>query len=716
MNLDALVSKVQGYLPGAPIDVIRQAYEFSAEKHRNQRRASGEPYVQHPLQVANIIADLKLDVPSVATGLLHDTVEDTLTTLGQLEAIFGTEIATLVDGVTKISQINFTSREEHQAENFRKMILAMARDLRVILIKLADRTHNMRTLGALSAPKQATVAQETLDIYAPLAHRLGIYWMKSEMEDTALRFLHPEVYYQLKRAVAKKKTEREKYTREVQAVLAKQFEAAGIECQISGRPKHFFSIYQKMRSQNLLYDQVFDLLGLRIVVDTVRECYEALGVTHSHWRPVPGRFKDYIALPKPNGYQSLHTTVIGPRGERIEVQIRTHEMHRVAEEGVAAHWKYKSGRTIDLEDGQRFQWLRQLLEWQQQIKDPQEFLHSFKEDLFPDEVYVFTPKGDLLNFPQGATVIDFAYRIHSQVGHQCSGARVNGRIVPLRYPLQSGDTVEIITTQKQTPSRDWLKIVKTARAKECIRAWVKQQQATRSLAVGREILARDFARHHLDLTKLMKEGGLDRVASEIGAKNFETLVSDVGYGKLTSRQVIEKVLPGADLDGGPVEKEGALQRLFRAVARRPGTGGVRVSGVDDVLVRFARCCDPLPGERIAGFITRGRGVTVHAFDCVKVLEADPQRRVDCVWEGGAQTLRPVRLEVMCIDEPGLLAAISKAIAQSGINISKAEARSIPDRKALNTFELMVEHADDLSRVMRNLTRVRGVMRVERLRA
>ncbi|HEY8517865.1 MAG TPA: bifunctional (p)ppGpp synthetase/guanosine-3',5'-bis(diphosphate) 3'-pyrophosphohydrolase [Candidatus Binatia bacterium] len=717
MTLESLVSKVQSYLPAAPVEVIRRAYEFSAEKHKNQRRATGEPYVSHPLEVAGIIADLKLDVPSIATGLLHDTVEDTLTTLGQVEALFGTEIATLVDGVTKISQINFTSREEHQAENFRKMILAMARDLRVILIKLADRTHNMRTLNGLPPQKQAAIAQETLDVYAPLAHRLGIYWMKSEMEDAALHALHPEIYYQLKRAVAKKKTERERYIREVQAILAKQFEAAGIECTITGRPKHFYSIYQKMRSRNLLYEQVSDLVAFRIIVDTVRECYEALGVVHNHWKPVPGRFKDYIALPKQNGYQSLHTTVIGPRGERIEVQIRTQEMHRVNEEGVAAHWKYKGSSGIDLQDVQRFQWLRQLLEWQQQVKDPHEFLHSFKEDLFPDEVYVFTPKGDLLNFPQGATVIDFAYRIHSEVGHHCSGARVGGRLVPLRYQLQSGDTVEIITTRRQTPARDWLKWAKTPRAKEKIRAWIKAQQAARSMEVGREILARDLARHHLDFGKLTRDGTLERVAHEFGLKNLDALMSQVGYGKLTARQVLEKVVPESELATPQQEKEGTLQRLFRAVARRPGTSGVKVSGVDDVLVRFARCCDPLPGERIVGFITRGRGVTVHAMGCVKVLEADPQRRVDCVWRDDTDHVpRPVRLEVMCVDEPGLLAAITKAIAQSGINISKAESRSVPDQKALNTFEVMVQHADDLTRVMRNLTRVRGVMRVERLRA
>jgi guanosine-3',5'-bis(diphosphate) 3'-pyrophosphohydrolase len=716
VKLEGLLAKVQGYLPAAaPVDVVRRAYEFSAEKHKNQRRASGEPYVSHPLAVAGIIADLKLDVPSVATGLLHDTVEDTLTTLGQLEAIFGSEIAQLVDGVTKISQINFNSREEHEAENFRKMLLAMGKDLRVILIKLADRTHNMRTLDGLQPLKQAKVAQETLDVYAPLAHRLGIYWMKSEMEDQALRALHPEVYHQLKRAVAKKKTEREKYIRDVQATLRRLFEGAGIECSIAGRPKHFFSIYQKMRSQNLLYEQVFDLVAFRIVVDSTRECYEALGVVHGHFKPVPGRFKDYIALPKANMYQSLHTTVIGPRGERIEVQIRTGDMHRVAEDGVAAHWKYK-GLGIDLEDAQRFQWVRQMVEWQQQVQDPHEFLHGFKEDLFTDEVHAFTPKGEMLAFPQGATVIDFAYRIHSQVGHHCTGARIAGRLVPLRYVLQTGDTVEIITTERQTPARDWLKIVKTPRAKERIRAFLKTQQSVRSLEVGREILQRDLMRFDLDVERLSKDGTLERVSQELALKNVDTLVREVGYGKLTSREVLERLVPSAVLEEGAARTRGALQRILRAVSRRADTGGVRVSGAGDVLTRFARCCDPLPGERIVGFMTRGRGVTVHATGCPKALEPDPQRRVQCVWDPNVKSPRPARLEVLCVDEPGLLAAISKTIAQSAINIRKAEVRSIQDRKAVATFEIMVEHVDDMSRLMRNLTRVRGVTRVERLHA
>ena len=714
MTIGELVERVRAYTPTAPVDVIQRAYEFSASVHKGQRRASGEPYLTHPLQVAGIIADLRLDVPSVATGLLHDTVEDTLATLAQIEQHFGTEIAGLVDGVTKIGQINFTSREEKQAENFRKMLLAMARDIRVILIKLADRTHNMRTLGHLAPERQVDIAQETLDIYAPLAHRLGIYWIKSDLEDNALRFLHPEVYYQLKRSVAKRKAEREKYIKEILSALLKKLAESEIEAEVTGRPKHFYSIYQKMQAQNLLYDQIYDLVAFRVVVDTVGECYEALGVVHANWKPVPGRFKDYIALPKANGYQSLHTTVIGPYGERMEIQIRTRDMHRVAEYGVAAHWRYKQPGSAEGGDGQRFAWLRQMLEWQQQLQDPQEFLRSVKEDLFSEEVFAFTPKGDLLAFPLGSTVIDFAYRIHSEVGHHCAGARVNGKIVPLRYQLQSGDTVEIVTTANQQPSKDWLKLVKTPRAKGRIRAWVKAQQSSRSVAVGREILERDLARHQLDLAKLRGEGTLRRVAEELGQKDEDTLLAAVGYGKVTAQQVLGKLLSPEELERRREKGEGRLQRLLRMVSRQTKSG-VQVSGVEDMLVRFGKCCSPLPGERITGFITRGRGVTVHTLDCPKVLESDPQRRIDVQWEDGKGTPRPVRVEVTCIDQPGLLAAMSKAISSAGINITRAQVHALGDRKAQNVFELMVASADELNRVMRSLGRVRGVMKVARVR-
>jgi GTP pyrophosphokinase len=722
MTLQDLISRVQAYNPVADVATITKAYEFSADMHRGQRRLSGEPYLTHPLEVAGIIAELRLDVPSVATGLLHDTVEDTLTSIQQVEQIFGPEVASLVDGVTKISQINFTTREEKQAENFRKMILAMARDIRVILVKLADRTHNMRTLGHLPPEKQLEVSQETLDIYAPLAHRLGIYWVKTELEDNSLRYLHPEVYSQLKRWVAKKKEEREKYIKEVNGVLAKKLEEAGIEAQITGRPKHFYSIYQKMQQQNLMYDQIYDLVAFRVLVDSVRECYEALGIAHANWKPVPGRFKDYIALPKANLYQSLHTTVIGPYGERIEIQIRTHEMHRVAEQGIAAHWMYKGAGAIRPEDPQRFAWLKQLVEWQQNLQDPQEFLQSVKGDLFADEVYCFTPKGDILNFPEGASVIDFAYRIHSEVGSHCTGARVNGKLVPLRYRLQSGDTVEIITTPQQTPSKDWLKIVKSPRTAAKIRGWIKAQQRTRSLDLGREILERDLGRHKLELGKLRKEGKLEPVFAELGLKDEEALLAAVGYGRITPHQVLSKLLPPEALKPETAKPEGALKKLFRLVARgqdgkaRGAPGGVRVSGVEDVLVRFGRCCTPLPGESIAGFITRGRGVTVHAAACPRVLESDPARRVDVVWDTAASVLRSVKVEVVSVDQPGMLASISKVISSSGVNIARAEVRTDGQEQAVSSFQLMVTSADVLNGVMRAIGKLRGVLRVSRVAA
>ena len=713
-SAEELASRVRSYHSGADIGLIRRAYDFSRDVHRGQKRQSGDPYFVHPVGVACLIADLKLDVPSVVTGLLHDTVEDTLTTLEQIHGEFGEEIAALVDGVTKISQVNFISREEKQAENFRKMVLAMARDIRVILVKLADRTDNMRTLNHLVAERQREIAQETLDIYAPIAHRLGVSWIKNELEDAALRYLRPEVYYQLKRNVAKKKAERTRYINEFSSVLSKKLTEAEIEAEVSGRPKHFYSIYGKMQRENLLYDQIFDLVGFRVLVDTVTDCYAALGVVHASWKPVPARFKDYIALPKNNMYQSLHTTVIGLYGERVEVQIRTHEMHRVAEFGVAAHWKYKGGQAVGAAEAQRFAWLRQLLEWQQNVSDPQEFLGSVKEDLFSDEVFVFTPKGDVLNFPEGASVIDFAYRIHSEVGHHCAGARVNGRLVPLRYRLRNGDTVEIVTTTNQTPSKDWLNHVKTSRAKARIRGWLRYQQRSRSLAVGREILERDLARHQLDFKRLQKDGKLSEAAHALSVKDEETLIAGVGYGKITTAQVLGKLLPPDELARRAEREEGTLRKFFRRMAGQ-GTG-VQVSGVEDVLVRFGKCCDPLPGERILGFITRGRGVTVHAIDCPRVLESDPQRRVEVVWESGASGARPVNLEVICIDQPGMLASITKSISAVGVNITRAQVQSTPDKQALNSFEIMVGTADQLNKVIRAIGKLRGVIRVSRPRA
>ncbi len=716
MNLSGLIDRVQTHDKTADVELIRRAYDFSAAVHKGQRRKSGEPYFVHPVEVAGLIADLRLDSDCVATGLLHDTVEDTLTTLAEIEELFGAKVAKLVDGVTKIGQINFRSREEKQAENFRKMLLAMASDIRVILIKLADRTHNMRTLSALDAGRQQAIAQETLDIYAPLAHRLGIYWMKSELEDNALRYLQPEIYYQLKRNVAKRRAERQRYIDDVIGLIVKQLEENGIEAEVTGRPKHFFSIYQKMQAQNLLYEQIYDLVAFRVIVDTPRDCYAALGFVHGQWKPVPGRFKDYIAVPKANMYQSLHTTVIGPFGQRMEVQIRTHDMHRVAEEGIAAHWSYKGVGSLDVKEAERFTWLRHLLESQHNTKDPQEFMRSVKDDLFSEEVYVFTPKGELLSFPEGSSVVDFAYRIHSEVGQHCTGARVNGKLVPLRYQLRSGDTVEIITTGQQTPSKDWLSFVRTSRARDRIRSWVKHQQRTRSVAVGREILERDLSRYRMSLAGLRKDGRLETVLKELSQRDEDALFAAIGYGRVTATQVLAKLLPPEDLKKpAPEDPAGPLRRLFRRMGRQEDRSPVRVSGLEDVLVRYGRCCDPLPGERIVGFITRGRGVSVHTLDCGRVFESDPQRRVDVAWEPDALSPRTVALEVVCVDEPGMLAAMTKVIGTSGVNISRAQIRSVADQKARNTFEVVVSHIDQLNRLRRALERVRGVIKVSRIR-
>ena len=715
MTHQQLIDTIQTYHPDANTDLLARAYTFSERMHQGQKRRSGEPYFVHPVEVAKLLTTMKLDVPTVITGLLHDTVEDTLTTLEEVEQQFGTEVAGLVDGVTKISQIHFTTREERQAENFRKMILAMGRDIRVVLVKLADRTHNMRTLSYLSPNKRREIAAETLDIYAPLAHRLGIYWLKSELEDNALRYLHPEVYRQLKRNIAKKKTERAAYIDEVLSILQAKLDHARIAADVHGRPKHFYSIYQKMESQNLLFDQIYDLVAFRIIVNSVSECYGALGIVHSHWRPVPGRFKDYIALPKANRYQSLHTTVIGPYGERIEVQIRTHDMHRIAEEGIAAHWTYKEGRRV-VEEDQRFSWLRQLLEWQQQVQDPTEFLHTVKGDLFTEEVYVFTPKGDLHDFPQGASVVDFAYRVHSEVGNHCSAARVNGRLVPLRYQLRNGDTVEIVTKPSQTPSKDWLKLVKTPKAQARIRQWVKAQQRERSVALGRELLERELSRHQLDATALRKQGKLESAITALGYKSEETLLAALGYGQLTVRNLLPHLLPANGSQSWQALDEAELDKIVsRTDLEDGGRSGVRVGGIGDILVRFGRCCNPLPGERILGVITRGTGVTVHEVECQRLLESDPQRHVAVSWDKADDFTRTVKVEVLSEDRPGLLAAMSKAISSVEVNIKSANVRTLSDNRALNLFEVMVGSATDLKRVVNNLGKIRGVVKVSRVR-
>ena len=716
--LEQLIGKVQDYNPQGDAELIRRAYEYSAQMHGEQKRMSGEPYVTHPLNVALIIADFKLDLPSIITGLLHDVVEDTHASLAEVQSQFGPEVARLVDGVTKVSKITFLSRAEKQAENFRKMIIAMAHDIRVVLIKLADRLHNMRTLNHLPRDRQEEIARETLEIYAPIAHRLGIYWLKSELEDAAFRYLNSAAYSMLKAYVVKTRAERENYIRSVIDILSRRLTEAGVKADITGRPKHFYSIHTKMQEERLNFDEIYDLVAFRIIVGSVRECYEALGVVHANWKPIPGRFKDYIALPKANMYQSLHTTLIGPRGQRMEVQIRTREMHEVAEQGIAAHWSYKEGGA-QIRDTERFAWLRRLIEWQQNLKDPQEFLSTIKDDLFPEEVFVFTPKGDLLDFPQDATVIDFAYRIHSQVGQHLAGARVNGRMVPLRYQLKSGDTVEVITAERQTPGKDWANYVVTARAKSRIRQWLRQQQAERSREMGIALLDRELEPLGLTVAQMKSKNRFEPALKEFSRRDTDSLLAAVGYGIVTPAQLLAKILTPDELKLYRGEKTPAPATDDKERATRDGrsAGGnaVIVSGIGDMLVRFARCCNPLPGEAITGFITRGHGVTVHLAGCPVALATDPQRRVPVVWKVGEETLRPIELEVLCVDQPGLLAAMTKAIASAGVNISTAEVKTTgQEGRALSHFELRVSSATQLNNLMHTIAGIDGVMRVSRL--
>lgn len=715
IRLNDILDKVSAYNPTADLELIRKAYVFSAKVHQGQIRLSGEPYLIHPMEVTAILADLKLDVPSVVTGLLHDTVEDTLTTHEEIESIFGAEVANLVDGVTKIGKINFRTKEESQAENFRKMLLAMSDDIRVILIKLADRLHNMRTLQHQPETKQRSIAKETLDIYAPIANRLGISWVKSELEDLSFRYLEQQIYYDLASKVAKKKQERESDAETVQEIILSKLKEHDIKGDVSGRSKHLYSIFRKMESRNVDIDQIYDLIAIRVLVEDIRACYEVLGIIHSTWKPVPGRFKDYIAMPKGNMYQSLHTTVIGPFAERMEVQIRTMEMHRVAEAGIAAHWKYKEGKGYDEKEVKRFAWLRQLLEWQQELQDSREFMDTVKVELFPEEVYVFTPKGDVKSFPRGATPIDFAYGVHTDVGHRCVGAKVNGKLVPLKYELNNGDIIEVITSPHHTPSKDWLKIVKSSRARNKIRAWIKTEERNRSISLGREIVEKEFRRYSLNYGKLLKSGEIKKVAAEFGFVGDEDLMASVGYGKLSCNQLLGKLLPPEKLEERQERKESRVSKIMEKLTKK-SSSAIQISGVEDVLVRFGKCCNPVPGDDITGFITRGRGVTIHTSDCAIAKDCDPERRVDVAWNKSRKVALPVKIRVSCHDQKGILANISQAIANSEANIASASIHSTVDKRGINLFEVEITDLDHLNRVINNIMKVNGVTKVERLKS
>jgi GTP pyrophosphokinase len=724
-SLATIVDTIRSYYPDAKIDLVEKAYAFADEAHRGQLRSSGEPYMIHPTDVAQTLADLRLDIPSIVTGLLHDTVEDTHATREQIEKEFGKDIAELVDGVTKLSKMTFKTSEEKQAENFRKMILAMAKDIRVILVKLADRLNNMRTLEHMAPAKQQATAQETLDIYAPIANRLGISWLKIELEDLCLRYLHPDVYYKLAQRVAKKKKEREGYIEEVTQILSENLKEYEINAQIIGRAKHFYSIFKKMERQKVDFEQLFDVIAFRIIVDNITECYKALGVIHATYKPVPGRFKDYIAMPKANQYQSLHTTVIGPHGERVEIQIRTQDMNLVAERGIAAHWKYKEGR-FDSRARENVEWVNRLLEWHKDLQDPNEFLETVKIDLFAEDVFVFTPKGEVKELPHGATPLDFAYAVHTNVGHKTVGAKVNGKIVPLKHRLKSGDTIEIVTSPSQSPSKDWLKIVRSSRAKAKIRAFIKQQERERAQELGKELLEKGVRGYGLTFSKMEKDGTeLTKAAQHFGLRTPEELYIALGYGRVTIEDVAPQLVPKEALERkveqAKAEDESFLRKVFNAAKKRSESkNAITVANLDDVLIRFGRCCNPLPGDSIIGFISRGRGVSVHTATCTKAMDNDQERKVEVQWnitpERKAGVRRHVKIRVLSLDEPGLLALMSQTIAACGVNIASANIRTTKDRKAIALFDVEVGDVSQLQKVTSALEGKKGVISVERMRS
>ncbi|MGI6146079.1 MAG: bifunctional (p)ppGpp synthetase/guanosine-3',5'-bis(diphosphate) 3'-pyrophosphohydrolase [Firmicutes bacterium] len=712
-TLEALIARMmQAGRSAADVEVVRKAWEYAESAHAGQIRESGEPYFDHPAAVAFILAEMDLDPNTIAAGLLHDVVEDTGKTYEEMAALFGPEVAALVDGVTKLSRVDFKTREEQQAESLRKMLVAMARDIRVILIKLADRLHNMRTLRHSNPEKQVRVASETVEIYAPLAHRLGMWRMKWELEDLALRYLEPAAYYELVERVATKRQEREERIEEARQTLHAALQEIGIEAEIQGRPKHFYSIYRKMVRQGKDFGEIWDLMGMRVIVDTVRECYAVLGAIHSLWKPIPGRFKDYIAMPKSNMYQSLHTTVVGPRGEPLEIQIRTWDMHRTAEYGIAAHWRYKEGTSGgDFED--KITWLRQILEWQKETRSGAEFVETLKVDLFSDEVYVFTPKGDVKILPTGSTPVDFAYAVHTDVGHKCAGARVNGRMVPLSTPLSTGDIVEIITNKAQAgPSRDWLKFAKTSKAKSKIRQWVKEQRREESIEQGRQLLEKELRRMGLEVHANMKEERLAEVAAKLSHASADDLLASIGYGKVSALQVAGRLAPER------VEKPA---EELAAVPAKPSVRsyrGVVVRGIDNVLVRFAKCCTPVPGDPIVGYITRGRGVSVHTEDCPnasQILRADPGRTIEVWWDTRERSSYPVDIEMEALDRPGLLTVVMNAVAETKATVSAVTARTSKNSTALIAMTVEIDDVDHMNNVISRLRRVSGVKDVHRVR-
>ena len=714
IRFEDLVEKVRAANPDADTELLRRAYVFSAYEHKGQVRRSGEPYLVHPLEVADILADLRLDAVAVAAGLLHDIVEDTPNTIEKIRELFGPEVAHVVEGVTKISALQFASSEERQAESFRKMLLAMVDDIRVILVKLADRLHNMRTLHHLPEDRRQRIAQETRDVYAPIANRLGMSKFKVELEELAFRHLEPSAYQALRQEVESRRKTAEQLIETYRAELQARLDEAQVPVlSIEGRIKRLWSIHQKLRRQRIGLDQVYDFIALRVVTPSVKDCYAVLGIIHQMWSPVAGRFKDFIAMPRPNGYQSLHTSVVGDQGMPFEVQIRSVDMHRVAEEGIAAHWKYKEGRIGDSRDEQYFQWLRQLLEWQQDVRDPQEFMQNLRIELYPEEVYIFTPKGEVKSLPRGATPVDFAYFVHTDVGHRCVGARVNGRMVPLRTKLSNGDIVEVLTQAGHKPSRDWLNFVATSRARNKIKQYIHNEEKARSVELGRRLFDREVRRFGVDRARTGDEQ-VAAVAGDYGAQKADDVFAAIGYGKLTARAVLGRVM-GADALEEP-RPDGAIASVVKRVLRTGGDAKITVRGADDLMVYRARCCNPIRGEKIVGYITRGKGVSVHAATCSNVLNLlfDPDRRIDVEWDKTGDALPySVRLRIAVADRRGILADLTSRISDINTNIRDVEATVDAEHRGSIRMTVEISDLKHLERVVKSLKNVEGVVDVER---
>src|SRR5271170_4628809 len=718
-----LLDMVRANRPGDDLDIIRKAWEFCLEHHKGQKRLSGEPYVLHPLEVALVLAEMKLDSTAIAAGLLHDAVEDTPAKIGDITAKFGEQVAHIVEGVTKIDKIEFANREDRQAENVRKMLLAMVSDVRVVLIKLADRLHNMRTLEHLPQDKQQVIARETLDIYAPLAHRLGMGKVRGELEDLAFRFVDPYAYQQVQDAVEERRSEGEQFLVGVEALLQEKLRENNIKARVEWRIKRLYSVNQKLIKARTTVDQVYDLLALRVITTSVQDCYAVFGLIHSIWRPVPGRIKDFIAMPRPNLYQSLHTTVMGEGGHQFEVQIRTEEMHRIAEEGIAAHWKYKAGGSpVSARDEQRLAWVRQLVEWQREMSDPNEFLSTLKIDLYPEEVYTFTPKGKVVVLPKDASPLDFAYSIHTEVGNTCVGAKVNGRIVPLRSKLRNGDIVEVVTQNGHTPSRDWLTFVKSARARNKIKHWLNEHQRERAIETGRKLLEREARKYKIALSKF-DESDYARIAAEYSVATPNDLMAAIGFGKYSARQVLNRLSPGIVSQTGPEHNtsDAGVSDAVKRVSMSSNADSLQVEGQDELLVYRARCCNPIRGEEIIGYVTRGKGVAVHARSCPNVqnLLYESDRRVSVEWARPAQEAAgrsatyPVKLTIFCDDRTGMLRELTAIISDEGTNIRSVDSRPGPNADAIVEFVIETKDVRELTRLVQGMRRVPGVRDIQR---